>query len=130
MGKYGSNSAVTFRNVIKVSSTIDYNNWTHTLTGTYRSGYKDKHHTEDDCAVDNGIACVDVQLNVPEYYTFDWQTQYRPMKNLELTLGIVNLADKNPPLSLRNTGSHQLGYDPRYASPIGRTYYLSGVYKF
>ena len=130
LGQYGSNSAVTFRNIIKVSSTIDYGSWTHTLTGNYRSGYKDKHHDVDNCAVDNGVDCVDVQLDVPEYYTFDWQTQYRPIKNLELTFGIVNLADKTPPLSLRNTGSHQLGYDPRYASPVGRTYYLSGTYKF
>ncbi len=130
LGQYGSNSAVTFRNVIKASSTVDYGSWTHTLAANYRSGYKDKHHDVDNCAVDNGVDCVDVQLNVPEYYTFDWQTQFRPMKNLELTAGIVNLADKKPPLSLRNTGSHQLGYDPRYASPVGRTYYLSASYKF
>jgi iron complex outermembrane receptor protein len=40
------------------------------------------------------------------------------------------MADKTPPLSLRNTGSHQLGYDPRYASAIGRTYYLNAAYRF
>jgi iron complex outermembrane receptor protein len=132
LGQFGSNSAVTFRNIIKVSSTVDYGSWTHTLTGNYRSGYRDMYHTGDPsvCAVDNGVDCIETRLDVPEYYTFDWQTQYRPIKNLELTAGIVNLADKTPPLSLRNTGSHQLGYDPRYASPIGRTFYLSGTYKF
>jgi hypothetical protein len=43
---------------------------------------------------------------------------------------IQNLADVKPPLSLRATGSHQLGYDPRYASAIGRTFYLSAQYKY
>jgi iron complex outermembrane recepter protein len=52
------------------------------------------------------------------------------MKNMELTAGIQNLADKKPPLSLRAAGSHQLGYDPRYASPVGRTFYLSAAYRF
>lgn len=133
LGNYGSNDAVSFRNVLKVSSSYDIGAWGHSLTANYRGGYLDKHHDVDNCAVSIGDAngdCIDVQLTVPKYYTFDWQTKYNVMKNLELTAGVINLADKNPPLSLRNTGSHQLGYDPRYASPIGRTYYMSGSYKF
>jgi iron complex outermembrane receptor protein len=133
LGQYGSNDAVSFRNVVKASLTAEMGQWTHNLGMNYRSGYKDKHHDIDNCAVSIGDAlgdCIDVQLDVRAHTTFDWQTQYRLMKNLELTAGITNLADKEPPLSLRNTGSHQLGYDPRYASPIGRTFYLSGNYKF
>lgn len=133
LGQYGSNDAVSFRNVVKASLTAEMGQWTHNLGMNYRSGYKDKHHDIDNCAVSIGDAlgdCIDVQLDVRAHTTFDWQTQYRLMKNLELTAGITNLADKEPPLSLRNTGSHQLGYDPRYASPLGRTFYLSGNYKF
>ena len=133
LGQYGSNDAVSFRNIVKASLTADMGQWTHNLAMNFRSGYKDKHHDVDNCAVSIGDAlgdCIDVQLDVSSYSTFDWQTQYRLMKNLELTAGVINLADKEPPLSLRNTGSHQLGYDPRYASPIGRTFYLSGNYKF
>jgi iron complex outermembrane recepter protein len=133
LGEFGSNDAVSFRNVIKLSGTYEIGAWTHSLTGNYRSGYKDKHQDAVNCAVTVGNAlgdCVDIQLNVPAYYTFDWQTQWRMMKNLTFTGGIINLADKNPPLSIRNTGSHQLGYDPRYASPLGRTFYVSGQYKF
>ena len=51
-------------------------------------------------------------------------------KNLQLVLGITNLADRDPPMSLRINGSHQVGYDPRYASAVGRAYYLSASYKF
>jgi len=133
LGKYGSNDAVSFKNVIKVSGTYEQGAWGHTLTANYRSGYKDKHHDIDNCAVNTNDAnqdCVDVQLDVPAYYTFDWQTKYNVTKAFELTAGIINLADKKPPLSLRNTGSHQLGYDPRYASAIGRTFYVTGSYKF
>jgi iron complex outermembrane receptor protein len=130
LGQFGSNDAVSFRNVISASGTVDTGNWSHTLKMNYRSGYKDIHHDVDNCAVDNGVDCVDTQLTVPEYYTFDWQTKWTPIKNLALTLGVTNIGDVKPPLTLRNTGSHQLGYDPRYASPYGRTFYVSGQYKF
>lgn len=133
LGQYGSNAAVSFRHMIKLSSTYETGAWAHTLTGNYKSGYLDKHHDIDNCAVNTNDAnqdCVDTQLTVPAYSTFDWQTSYTGFKGLTLTAGVFNLADKTPPLSLRNTGSHQLGYDPRYASPIGRTFYLSGTYKF
>lgn len=133
LGQFGSNDAVSFRHVLHASSTAEYGNWTHTLGANFRSGYKDKHYTAEDCSVTVGDAngdCADVQLDVPHYYTFDWQTQYRLMKNLSITGGIQNLADKKPPLTLRNTGSHQLGYDPRYASAVGRTFYLSAQYQF
>jgi len=130
---YGSDAAVQFRNTMKLSGTVEMGAWTHTMTANYKNGYKDKHHDIDNCAVSTNDAagdCVDVQLEVPSYTTLDWQTQYKLMKNLELTAGIINLADRTPPLSLRNTGSHQLGYDPRYASSVGRTFYLSANYKY
>jgi iron complex outermembrane receptor protein len=130
---YGSDAAVQFRNTLKLSGTVEMGAWTHTMTANYKNGYKDKHHDIDNCAVNTNDAaqdCVDVQLDVPSYTTLDWQTQFRLMKGLELTAGIINLADRKPPLSLRNTGSHQLGYDPRYASAIGRTFYLSANYKY
>lgn len=133
LNEYGADAAVAFRNVFKINSTYEIGAWTHSLTANYKSGYKDKHHEIDNCAVNTNDAaqdCVDVRLDVPDYYTFDWQTQYRIRKNIEITAGISNLADKKPPLSLRNTGSHQLGYDPRYASPVGRSFYLSASYKF
>jgi iron complex outermembrane receptor protein len=133
LGIFGSDDAVRFRNVIQASTSAEIGRWSHTLNLNYRSGYHDKAYTEDDCVVAVGDAtgeCAAVQLEVKPYYTFDWQTQLRLMKGLELTAGIQNLADRKPPLSLRATGSHQLGYDPRYASAIGRTFYLSASYKY
>jgi iron complex outermembrane receptor protein len=133
LNRYGSNSAVSFRNVIRLSNSFDIGSWTHTAAFNYRNGYQDKHHDVDNCAVTTNDAngdCVDVKLNVPSYTTMDWQTVYRFSKNLDLTAGVVNVTDRTPPFSLRNTGSHQLGYNPSYSSPMGRTYYISGAYKF
>jgi iron complex outermembrane receptor protein len=133
LGQFGSDDEVSFRNVFMAMLTADTGAFTNTLTAKFRSHYRDIQHTLDGCAVTVGDVngpCAEVRLDVPNYYTFDWQGQWRATKNLELTAGITNLADKEPPLSLRATGSHQLGYDPRYASPIGRSFYVSASYRF
>ena len=38
--------------------------------------------------------------------------------------------NKKPPLTLRDSSGHQVGYDPRYADLMLRTVYLQGSYKF
>ena len=50
-------------------------------------------------------------------------------KGFGVTIGVRNLADRNPPLSYQ-TNTFQAGYDPRYTDPIGRTYYVRGTYSF
>jgi iron complex outermembrane receptor protein len=51
--------------------------------------------------------------------------------SLALTLGISNVLDEEPPLSLRVSGAgHQLGWDPRYTDAFGRTFYLQAEYGF
>jgi iron complex outermembrane recepter protein len=131
LGEYGADDKVSFRDVIKASVTADAGRFTHNLGLNYRSSYKDIHYTVASEAVNDADGnYVDVQLDVKAYATFDWQSQFRLNKAVELTAGIQNLGDKKPPLSLRAAGSHQLGYDPRYASAVGRTFYLSASYKF
>ena len=50
---------------------------------------------------------------------------------LGLTLGINNLTDEAPPLSLRDEGTgHHVGWDPRYSDAYGRTVYLAAEYTF
>ncbi|HEX5342788.1 MAG TPA: TonB-dependent receptor [Duganella sp.] len=133
LNRYGSNDQVSFRNIIKASTSWENTQWTHTLSANYRNGYTDKHQNADDCAVTTADAaqeCYDITLEVPSYTTFDLQSAYRPLKNVEITAGVNNLFDRNPPFTLRNTGSHQVGYNPSYSSALGRTFYLSGSYKF
>lgn len=134
LGQFGVNDAVSFRNVIAASVSVDNATWGTTLRMNYRSAYKDQAYDADnDCLVyvESTDTCHAVQLDVPEYMTFDWQGKWMPTKALTLTLGINNLFDTAPPLSLRVNGAgHQLGYDPRYASPYGRTFYVTANYKF
>ncbi|MGW8390950.1 TonB-dependent receptor [Pseudoduganella sp. HUAS MS19] len=133
LNRYGSNDKVSFRHVVRASTSFEQAQWTHTLSASYRNGYTDKEQSADDCAVivaGQPGECYGITLQVPSYTTFDLQTAYRPMKNLEITGGILNLFDRDPPFTLRNTGSHQVGYNPSYSSALGRQFYVSASYKF
>ena len=133
LNRYGSNDKVSFRNIIRATTSYETAKFTHTLSASYRNGYTDKEQTAKGCAVivaGNPGECYGIQLEVPSYTTFDFQTAYRPLKNVEITGGILNLFDRDPPFTLRNTGSHQVGYNPSYSSALGRQFYLSGSYKF
>jgi iron complex outermembrane receptor protein len=133
LGKFGVNDAVSFRNVITASGTAGVGAWEHTVSMNYRSAYTDQAYSADDCvfySLSTGD-CKAGALDVPEYMTFGWRTQWKPTKNLTLALSIDNLFDEKPPLSLRVNGAgHQLGYDPRYASPFGRTYSMNANWQF
>ena len=81
--------------------------------GHYKSGYIDQDPTNE----------------VGSYFTMDLYGSWAPTKQLSLTLGVRNLADRDPPLSYQ-TQVFQAGYDPRFTDPTGRTYYLRGTFKF
>lgn len=132
LNKFGIDDAVAFRNIIKASATVGYGDWEHSLSASYRNGYKDQAYSEDDCVFfDDSGNCKAGALRVKSYSTFDWRTAWAATKNLSLVLGIENILDTDPPRSLRVNGAgHQLGYDPRYTSPFGRTYSLQATLKF
>ncbi|WBS04154.1 TonB-dependent receptor [Pseudoduganella sp. SL102] len=133
LNRYGIDNKVSFRHVVKASTSFETKQLTHTLTASYRNGYADKVWTEDDCTVivaGSAGECHAAALQVPSYTTFDYQVAYRPLSNVEISAGFLNMFDRNPPLSLRNAGSHQMGYNPAYSSALGRQLYLSGSYRF
>lgn len=127
MGRYGENAAVTFRNIFRATAKLDTGAFSNTLTFNYRSKYKDITTNVRDVALNRNVP---VSMDVPEYFTFDWQGSYRYSKALEFRAGIKNLLDKKPPFTLRDSSGHQVGYDPRYADPKLRTLQLTGTYKF
>ena len=109
----------------------------HSLTANYHSGYTDQEYNEDNSVVREILAdgtlggYVPLTRRVSSYTTFDWQTKAQLTKQFSLTAGIKNLADIDPPFSMRNAGGgNQSGYDGRYTDPLGRTFYLTGNYKF
>jgi len=90
-----------------------YGSFTVGLAGHYKSGYLDQ----------------DPSNTVSSYATADAYVTWKPIKNVSLTLGVNNLTDREPPYS--NQGEvFQANYDPRFADPTGRKYYLRGSYQF
>jgi iron complex outermembrane receptor protein len=132
LNAFGVNDAVSLKNVINAMVTLTTGNWENTLAARWVNGYKDQAYSEDDCIFLTADGdCTAGRLDVPAYYTFDWQTSWSPAEQLTVVLGIENIADEDPPLSLRVNGAgHQLGYDPRYASALGRTYSLTATFRY
>jgi iron complex outermembrane receptor protein len=135
LGKFGGEDEVTFRNQVNVGLTLDQKYFTHSISLNYKSGYLDQAQTynlmDENGVVDYGTD-TDIQLEVPSYTTVNYQTKVKLLDDkLGLTLGINNLLDKEPPLSLRVNGAgHQVGWDPRYTDAYGRTVFVQASYTF
>jgi iron complex outermembrane receptor protein len=138
IGRFNSYDDVVFRVVSRMIFTLKSSDkLSNSLTVNYRSGYHDKPLTEDDAQVrvvnaDGSIGAVSAMVrDVKSYTTVDYQAKLNYVKNLTVTAGIRNLLDQDPPFSVRNSGGgNQVGYDGRYADPLGRTYYVTAQYKF
>ncbi|MYM96168.1 TonB-dependent receptor domain-containing protein [Duganella vulcania] len=136
LGRFGPDNGVVFRVQSNLALSLTNGKLTNTLTAHYKSGYHDQAYPADtaifavnpDGSVGEPVAFDG--LWTPSYTTFDWQGKY-DFGRFSLTAGIKNLFDRNPPLTLQNAGGgNQLGYDGRYTDPAGRSFYLTGNYKF
>jgi iron complex outermembrane receptor protein len=137
IGRFDSYSNVTFRTISRVVLSLKNTQMLNSLTLNYRSGYHDQSFVADDGAVraikaDGSIgSVVDMTRDVKSYLTVDYQLKANLNKSFVITGGIKNLLDQDPPLSIRNAGGgNQVGYDGRYTDPLGRTFYLTGNYRF
>jgi iron complex outermembrane receptor protein len=99
--------------------TLVRGDYTYNLANRYMSHYVDQ----------NTSVAPEFANNVGHYSTWSLSTTFTGNKMFELTAGIKNLFDEEPPFSNQVT-SFQLGYDPRYTDPIGRTVYARLTYKF
>jgi len=136
LGKFGSNNAVTFPHIIKWGNTVTHGDFAHTLNLNYKSGYEDQAYTANHTKIRlqsdlNTRYDQAVERDVESYITADYLSKWNVSDKLTASLGIKNLFDKEPPLSLRTSGGgHQVGYDPRYVDQLGRTFYLKASYTF
>ena len=127
MNYFGITDAVTFRNLAKLNMSLETGKMTNSVVVSYRNGY-----TDAAASVQN----VDtkkletIRLAVPSYTTVDWQGRYVFDSKKSIRAGIKNLFDRAPPLSLRTSSGHQVGFDPRYADPMMRSFYITGQIKF
>lgn len=119
-GKYSDSSPVMrWQHVAALTWGMDA--YSVMLAHRYKSGYEDK----------NEAAGVD-----PEYFQWtkafqavDLSLTYTGLKGLTLTGGINNLFDEAPPFSNQDD-TFQVGYDPRIADPLGRSYFIRAGYTF
>lgn len=137
IGKLGTDDQVAFRTLLKLQGTLDTGPFSNTLTVSWKPGYLDQTYTAEDVTIrernadgsPGAFVAID-DFRVPSYTTLDWQTRWAVSKDLAFTLGIKNLLDKKPPLSIKTVGGNMVGFDPRYADGRGRTFQLAGSYQF
>ncbi|HJU24442.1 MAG TPA: TonB-dependent receptor, partial [Casimicrobiaceae bacterium] len=94
-----------------------------TIGETYQSGYLDAN-------VDRAGAPLSVPpRSVGAYDVWDVEARYSAPCHMTIAFGIRNLLDRVPPFS-NQPFTRQVGYDPTYADPRGRTYYVRLTYAF
>ncbi|MGC4028906.1 MAG: TonB-dependent receptor [Steroidobacteraceae bacterium] len=131
LGEYGVDNKVSFRHLITLNLALKTGPVENSVQVRYRSGYKDVPFSASDYTLyDPSGNPIDGRLNVPSYSLINWRTVWSVNDVVDLTFGIDNLVDKKPPLTLRTEGSHQLGYDPRYADAYLRTFTLGFTARF
>jgi iron complex outermembrane recepter protein len=96
----------------------EYGAWRATVAQTFQSGYTDANRDVNDNP-----------RNVGTYSVWDLQGTYSGWRNTTLTLGIKNIFDRAPPFT-NQTNSFQVGYEPLYGDPRGRTFYARLTYAF
>lgn len=126
---------VTFRWLGSWANTFQHGDWAHTFTANLRAGYLDATSTAEelDAAGNPTGNYEDLRLPVKRHVTLDWQTQWNPRKDFFVTVGLLNVFNTKPPLTISPGGSNrgqQFGYDDRYYDPRGRTAYMNASYKF
>ena len=91
--------------------------WNASVSQTFVLGYA------DDTSLGNP------PRRVSSYETYDLQGTWTGFRGLTAILGVRNVFDRDPPASA-NSQNFQVGYDPRYTDPRGRTYYAQLKYLF
>jgi iron complex outermembrane receptor protein len=136
LGRFGGDNNVVFRNMFRLTLALQTGDWANTLSVNYKSGYRDQAFTADsgnvlavnaDGSLGDGVA---YNGRVSSYTVADWQTRWNVSKNFRLTVGLNNMFNTKPPLSLKIVGGNQVGYDGRYADPTGRSIAAGATYRF
>ncbi|MBE0369112.1 TonB-dependent receptor [Pseudoalteromonas aurantia] len=145
LGRYGTDQDVVFRNIINVTNSLTHGDFGHTLRFKYKSGWKDAPANVGTGTIANpGIetfydstgteqtrfATTSVQFRIPSHMTVDYKVEYKGVENMNIAVGVNNLLDKAPPMSLADPEGHLVGYEGRYYDQFLRTYYVSVDYTF
>jgi iron complex outermembrane receptor protein len=97
--------------------------WGATLVQTFQSGYEDVN------SFPPRLRPPPAPRRVSSYELYDLQFRYTGFRNWSIAAGIRNLFDRDPPFT-NQPFTAQVGYDPTYADPRGRSYYARLGYAF
>jgi iron complex outermembrane receptor protein len=117
-GRYELDRPV-FRWRHNVLLTVARGDWIFNLANRYTSHYHDQ----------NTSVPPQFFNKVRHFSLWTVSASYVANKQVELTAGIKNLLDAEPPFTNQVTTA-QTGYDPRFTDPMGRTVYARATYKF
>ncbi|MFS2006699.1 TonB-dependent receptor plug domain-containing protein [Duganella sp. CT11-25] len=92
-------------------------NWNMQLTQNYNSKYTDQN-----------LVAKQYWRNINSYKVWNWTTTYNGFKNMQITAGVTNLFNVNPPVT--NSSLYSFGYLSSAASAIGRAYNVRATYTF
>ncbi|MHA4869690.1 TonB-dependent receptor plug domain-containing protein [Duganella sp. PWIR1] len=92
-------------------------NWNSTLTQNYNSKYTDQN-----------LVASQYWRDINSMKMWNLTTTYSGFKNIQVTAGITNLFNAEPPAT--NSSLYSFGYLSSAASPIGRAYNVRATYTF
>lgn len=137
LGRYGVDNAVVFRNIINIQNVFSHGDFAHTLRWKYKSGWTDAEKSVGVGSIafpyynkDGSLASTTIQRSVPSHVTVDYKLDYTGIESATISVGVNNIFDKEPPLSLGDPAGHLVGYEGRYYDQFLRTFYLNAEYTF
>jgi iron complex outermembrane receptor protein len=108
------------------SISLTKGDWSALFSQNYGSGYKDQVPNAG-----RGTPPTGFNPEIDAHTTYGLSGTYKGIKGMSVTLGIQNLFDADPPFTAHNVDEVVgAGWDPRAASPRGRSYSVSARYKF
>jgi iron complex outermembrane receptor protein len=114
-GNVSSSPTYTFRWKHTLRMSWARGDWFSQLTQNFNTGYHDL----------NNVA-PEYFRDIKPYSVWNWTLAYKGIKHTNITFGISNLFDTNPPV----TNSNSTAYANNIASPIGRAYNVRISYDF
>ena len=121
----GGLTSTTARHQWALSALLERPDWTTGVTVHYRSGEQEKTELTD---IDGQQ--IDHARRIPAYWTVDLSSRWQIKPQTALSLSLVNLENRLPPLRLAVHNNVLLGVDTRYGNYWGRNLQIRLDHKF
>jgi outer membrane receptor protein involved in Fe transport len=121
----GGLTSTTARHQWAMSALLERQDWTMGMTLHYRSSEQEKTVLTD---IDGQQ--IDHARRIPAYWTVDLSSRWQIKPQTSLSLSVVNLENRLPPLRLAMYNNVILGVDTRYGNYWGRNLQIRLDHKF